>query len=151
MKSSEVRNFEDLQRLAQFLCDKDNHIDGILVLAPESEDKDLFTPIDTCTPVKFKGLNPKAIASKLLLLLGSSSELITSTDDFQPGLINSITFEFQELVLSIYRMEGFKSRLGEIYIVLINAQSKNLGSFNINKPDVRQQIDVGIRRCGQFV
>lgn len=144
MKPANVNGYPDLQSLAQTLCDKDNHVDGILILCPKNPDNQFF--LSVYTPAKIQEIDIDAFAGNLLGILSSAEDLILSKSGFETGNIKTIVYEYDSLMFVIYNVRG--ESLQNVYLVLVNSMDKDLGSFNANRSQVRAQMEVAIKKCG---
>ena len=144
IKPANVNGYPDLKTLAQNLCDKDNNVDGILILCPKNPENPFFLTV--YTESKIQGIEVDAFGGNLLGILNKAEDLILSKSGFETGSIKTIIYEYESLMFVIYNVRG--ESLQNVYLVLINSDNKDLGSFNANRSQVRAQMEVAIKRCG---
>ncbi|NES21508.1 MAG: hypothetical protein F6K41_21895 [Symploca sp. SIO3E6] len=143
IQPKDVDGYLALKDLAQALCDEPNNVDGILVLCPKS-DEPIFLVV--CTSQNFQGVDNDALGGRILEVIRFSDNLVISHENFNPGNIKSIVYEFDDLVFVVYKVRG--DNLQDVYLVLVNTKDKDLGAFNANRGRVRAQMEVAIKRMG---
>ncbi|MBF2089481.1 MAG: hypothetical protein IGR80_16555 [Synechococcales cyanobacterium K44_A2020_017] len=141
IKPANVKTYPQLQELAQHLCEKDNHVDGILVLCPRNHDNQFF--LTTYAPEKIQGIDVEAFGGSLLGVLKTAEDLVLSESGFETGDTRTIIYEFNSLIFVIYSVRG--ENLQDVYLVLLNATEADLGAFNANRNQVRAQMEVAIK------
>ncbi len=145
IQPKDVKDYPSLKKFAQILCDQPyDNVEGILILCPEKENP-IF--LEACTEEDFKGIAPDGFGGRVLEVLKFSNNLVIS-DNFHPGDIKSIIYEFDDLIFVVYSLKADK--LDDVYLVLVNTKDKDLGSFNANRGRVRAQMVVAIKRSGQL-
>jgi hypothetical protein len=144
IQPKDVNGYPSLKDFAQVLCDQPNdNVEGILILCPKKE-----VPIflDACTKSDFQGVDNEALGSRILEIIKFSDDLVISYDNFNPGGIKSIIYEFENLVFVVYNLR--EDALDDVYLVLVNTSDKDLGSFNANRGRVRAQMVVAVKNSG---
>lgn len=138
-KPADVTDFLSLRQWAQQLCDEPNHVDGIILIDPTSDERFYLS---TCTETNFQGIDLEALGSSLLGITTMSDNMIISNRDFNPGNIKLIVYEFENIAMAIYGVPVDSTRF---YLALVNSKDKDLGAFNANRPKVRAQMEVALR------
>lgn len=138
-KPADVTDFLSLRQWAQQLCDEPNHVDGIIVIEPASDEKFYLS---TCTQENFQGIDLDALGSSLLRIATLSDDMIISSRDFNPGNVRLIIYEFDNIAMAVY---GVLVDSARFYLALVNSKDKDLGAFNASRPRVRAQMEVALR------
>ena len=88
------------------------------------------------------------MGSRVLDIIKFSDEVVISRNNFNPGEIKSIFYEFDNLIFVVYSLKA--DRFDDVYLVLVNTKEKDIGSFNANRGRVRAQMVVAIKNSGLF-
>jgi len=141
IKPRDVDSYHTLKQFAQQLCHESNNVDGIIIICPSADDP-IF--LDTCAKENFQGIDIAALASSILKVIEFSEDLVISHEDFNPGEIKSIVYEFNKLAFVIYNI--LSDAANAWYMIFVNSKDKDLGAFNANRPRIRAQMEVALRR-----
>lgn len=143
LKAADTKSLDELLALSEQLCEDDNYVDGIIIINTKSTDRELLY---ASSETKLHNIRLDSVSSHVSMLIESSENLIETKEKFEVGNIESIIYEFQNLALVIYTLAI--NEKNHIYLILINADKKNLGFFNLHRPTVRSKIEVAFRNSG---
>jgi len=141
MKASDIKTLPELIEYSQLQCEEENFIDGIVMIHLESQDPIIFS---TVSEHKVQNIQIDSLGSQIYKLVENSDELILSDKNIS-GKLESIIYEFEKVILVVYRLDLNKK--DHVYLTLINSNKKNLALFNLNRPIVREKIFVACKHC----